>query len=185
MVNLAKAAQWNQPLPPVQPGGPPGPVPEQEVAAWIQNNQAAVAQIMDVLLAYTDQKLAAQRQALIDFVNQQLIPKNTAAANDPMLPQEALSERLANVGLLPMFGFPTRVRYLFHKRPQGFDWPPEDGVVDRDLDVAISQFAPGAETVKDGLIHTSVGVVSYRPQGNLAVPVPNPPGPPRPIGLLP
>ena len=44
-----------------------------------------------------------------------------------MLPQDALSERLANVGLLPMFGFPTRVRFLFHKKPfAGYDWPPEE-----------------------------------------------------------
>ena len=69
-----------------------------------------------------------------------------------------------------MFGFPTRVRYLFHQRPSGgYDWPPEEGIVDRDLDLAISQFAPGAETVKDGLIHTSVGVVHYRPQGNTVI----------------
>ena len=76
-----------------------------------------------------------------------------------------------------MFGFPTRVRYLFHQRPfAGYDWPPEEGIVDRDLDVAISQFAPGAETVKDGLIHTSVGVVNYRPQGNAVIKQPNPLG---------
>ena len=37
---------------------------------------------------------------------------------DPHLTQDQLSERLANTGVLPMFGFPTRVRYLFHKRPQ-------------------------------------------------------------------
>lgn len=178
------AAQWNAPLPPVQPGGPPGPVVEQQVSAWIQTNQTAVARTVDVLLAYTDPQLVAQRPALITFVNQQLIPRITAAANDPLLVQDALSERLANVGLLPMFGFPTRVRYLFHERPAGgYDWPPDEGVVDRDLDLAISQFAPCAETVKDGLIHTSVGVVHYRPQGNLAIEQPNPLGPPRPIGF--
>jgi hypothetical protein len=83
-----------------------------------------------------------------------------------------------------MFGFPTRVRFLFHQRPfAGYDWPPEEGIVDRDLDLAISQFAPGAETVKDGLIHTSVGVVNYRPQGNAVIEAPNPLGPPRPIGF--
>lgn len=137
-----------------------------------------------MLLAYTSPQLVAQRQGLIDFINQQLIGRITAAANDPLLVQEALSERLANVGLLPMFGFPTRVRYLFHERPSGgYDWPPEEGVVDRDLDLAISQFAPGAETVKDGLVHTSIGVVHYRPQGNFAVEEPNPLGPPRPIGF--
>lgn len=178
------ATQWNQPIPPVQAGGPPSLSPEQQVSTWIQNNQAAISQITDVLLAYTHPNLIALRQGMIDFVNQQLIGRITAAANNPTLPQDALSERLANVGLLPMFGFPTRVRYLFHQRPfAGYDWPPEEGIVDRDLDVAIGQFAPGAETVKDGLIHTSVGVVNYRPQGTAVVQQPNPLGPPRPIGF--
>jgi DEAD/DEAH box helicase domain-containing protein len=178
------AAQWNLPTPPSQPGGAPGPSVEQLVSDWIQTHQAEIAHITDVLLAYAHPNLIAARQSLIDFVNQQLVPEITAAANDPLLPQDALSERLANVGLLPMFGFPTRVRYLFHRRPRGgYDWPPEEGVVDRDLDIAISQFAPGAETVKDGVIHTAVGVVNYRPQGNVVIEDPNPLGPPRPIGF--
>jgi hypothetical protein len=181
---FGNAAEWSQPTPPTQAGGPPGPTVEQVVSDWIQNNQAAVAHTTDVLLAFTDPNLIAVRQVLIDFINQQLIAQITAAANDPALPQDALSERLANVGLLPMFGFPTRVRYLFHKRPSGgYDWPPEEGIVDRDLDLAISQFAPGAETVKDGLIHTSVGVVNYRPQGRTVIEEPNPLGPSRPIGF--
>jgi len=178
------AGQWSQPTPPAQAGGPPGPTIEQLVSAWIQGNQAAISHTADVLLAYTHTNLVAGRQTLINFINQQLVGRITAAANDPTLVQDALSERLANVGLLPMFGFPTRVRYLFHKRPTaGYDWPPDEGVVDRDLDLAISQFAPGAETVKDGLIHTSVGVVHYRPQGNTVQEQPNPLGPPRPIGF--
>ena len=132
------AVQWGQPLPPAQPGGPPGPTVEQMVSGWIQNNQAAIAHTTDVLLAYTDANLIAGRQSLIDFINLLLAAEITAAANNPQLPQDALSERLANVGLLPMFGFPTRVRFLFHKRPfAGYDWPPEEGIVDRDLDMAI------------------------------------------------
>jgi DEAD/DEAH box helicase domain-containing protein len=81
------------------------------------------------------------------------------------------------------FGFPTRVRYLFHDRPtSGFEWPPED-VIDRELDIAISQFAPSSETIKDGLIHTSIGVVDYQPQGHAVIEQPNPLGPPTPIGV--
>jgi DEAD/DEAH box helicase domain-containing protein len=178
------AAQWNLPTPPSQPGGAPGPSVEQLVSDWIQMHQAEITHITDVLLAYAHPNLIAARESLIDFINLQLVPEITAAANDPLLPQDALSERLANVGLLPMFGFPTRVRYLFHRRPRGgYDWPPEEGVVDRDLDIAISQFAPGAETVKDGVIHTAVGVVNYRPQGNVVIEDLNPLGPPRPIGF--
>lgn len=177
------AAQWNQPLPP-SGGGPPAPTVEQQVLAWIQTHQAEIVHTTDVLLAYAHPNLIAARQNLIDYVNQQLIPEITAAANDPLLPQDSLSERLANVGVLPMFGFPTRVRYLFHRRPRaGYEWPPDEGIVDRDLDLAISQFAPGAETVKDGVIHTSIGVVNYRPQGNMVVEEPVPLGQPRPIGF--
>ena len=44
-------------------------------------------------------------------------------------------------------------------------WPPED-VVDRNLDIAISQFAPGSQTVKDKALHTAIGVVELKPQGN-------------------
>ncbi len=130
------------------------------------------------------QTLPARRQDLIDFVNNTLIGLITATANNAAMPQDALSERLANAGILPMFGFPTRVRYLFHKYPRGgYDWPPDEGIVDRDLDLAISQFAPGAETVKDGVIHTAVGVVNFRPQRNGIIQEPNPLGPAQPIGF--
>lgn len=82
-----------------------------------------------------------------------------------------------------MFGFPTRTRNLYHDRPIAIKpWPPED-TVNRDLDIAISQFAPGSETVKDGLVYTSVGVVEYMPQGNSVAEIRDPLGPPLPLGI--
>ena len=62
-----------------------------------------------------------------------------------------------------MFGFPTRTRLLYHEKPKSKPWPPKSGKVDRDIEVAISEFAPGSETIKDKRIHTSIGIVSYRP----------------------
>jgi DEAD/DEAH box helicase domain-containing protein len=177
------AVEWN--APPVQPpaGTPPGMTVAQLVDYWIQNNAPTIAHTCDVLLRYTTPVLQARRQALLDFVHNDLVILVTNAANDPRLPQRSLSERLANVGILPMFGFPTRVRYLFHDRPtSAFEWPPED-VIDRELDIAISQFAPSSETVKDGVIHTSIGVADYQPQGPTIVEQPNPLGPPLPIGM--
>ncbi len=106
----------------------------------------------------------------------------TDIANDPVYVQSALSERLANAGLLPMFGFPTRTRYLFHGDPRrSREWPPKE-TVDRDLDLAISQFAPGAETVKDGVVHAAVGVAHYERRGQQVVPVSDPLGAPTPLG---
>lgn len=78
-----------------------------------------------------------------------------------------LSELLASKGLLPMFGFPTNTRIMFTKIPsRGFPWPPEHGTIDRQLEIAISQFAPGSETVKDKLVHKSAGVVELIPGGD-------------------
>ncbi|MBR0861218.1 hypothetical protein JQ614_29445 [Bradyrhizobium diazoefficiens] len=175
------AASW--PAPPIQPphGAPQGMNVSDFVQDWIQNNAASIAHTCNVLLSFT--ALQAQRAALLNYVQNQLVIQVTAAALDARLPQRSLSERLANTGILPMFGFPTRVRYLFHDRPgAAYDWPP-DGTVDRDLDIAISQFAPSSETVKDGLIHTAVGVVAYQPQGNAIIEVSNPLGLPVAIGL--
>lgn len=171
------AANWNQPLTPPPAGALPAATPAQLVRGWIQQNGPEVARVCDVLLVYADAALQARRQALIDYVMNDLIPAVTAASIDPRYTQTALSERLANAGVLPMFGFPTRIRFLHHERPRrAYPWPPE-GVIDRELDIAISQFAPGSETVKDGLIHTAIGVVDYRPHGNNVIEEPGPLGP--------
>ena len=83
-----------------------------------------------------------------------------------------------------MFGFPTRVRLLYHQQPRlASGWPPERGVIDRDLDIAISQFAPGAQTVKDDELHTAVGVVDYRPEPPDIVTAPDPLGRTVPVGI--
>jgi hypothetical protein len=174
---FGKAADWNQPL--LQVGG--GPPLRGLVAQWIQSHPQEVERICDVLLVHAN--LHARRQGLLDFVRNDLLLRIDAIASSPAFPQDNLSERLANAGLLPMFGFPTNVRLLFHKHPTLANWPPEKGIVDRSLDIAISQFAPGSETVKDGLIHTAIGVVHYSPSGTSIVEQPNPLGLARPIGL--
>ena len=38
--------------------------------------------------------------------------------------QSDLSQHLAEQGVLPRFGFPTRVRTLYTRKPDGRDWPP-------------------------------------------------------------
>jgi Lhr-like helicase len=179
---FGSAANWNQ-VPIMPPAGsPPGATTAQLVHGWIHQNAKEVGRVCDVLLDYTDPALQSQRQTLIDYCLNILVPEITAITSDPLYPQLALSERLANAGILPMFGFPTRNRYLFYDRPQANPWPP-DCVVDRDLDIAISQFAPGAETVKDGVVHTAVGVVDYSPQGSSIIENADPLGIPIPIGL--
>ena len=177
------ATGWNEdPLEPPADRSP-GTTTGQLVTEWLQQSSFEVERIADVLLSYSEPELQTKRQLLIDYCMQQLPREITNSSTDPRYPQDSLSERLANAGVLPMFGFPTRIRYLFHDKPiQPHPWPPDD-VVDRELDIAISQFAPGSETVKDGLIHTAVGIVDYRPQGNRTVERVDPLGPPSYVGV--
>jgi DEAD/DEAH box helicase domain-containing protein len=101
------------------------------------------------------------------YVTSELIPKIDDVVHDERFSQTALSERLASAGVLPMFGFPTRVRLLFTSIPnRSFPWPPDRDVVDRDLDIAISQFAPGSETVKDKRVYRAAGVLDLVPMGD-------------------
>jgi DEAD/DEAH box helicase domain-containing protein len=68
-----------------------------------------------------------------------------------------LAHTLAERGFLPMYGMPTRVRQLYLKlrKVSGqFEW----SVVDRDLDLAIYEFAPGSSIVIDKKEHLAVGM---------------------------
>ncbi|HJP78059.1 MAG TPA: DEAD/DEAH box helicase [Pseudonocardiaceae bacterium] len=89
-----------------------------------------------------------------------LIDSAVATAGD-----DELSQRLAERGVLPMFGFPTSVRYLYLRRPDSsYPWPPPM-TIDRDLAMAVSQFAPMSEIVRDGRVYTSVGVAAFEGMG--------------------
>ena len=145
------------------------------VADWISRNAQAIHQICRVILRRTEME-SPERAAVVehDVCTQLLTSIDDVADHRKSAPHQALSERLAAFGVLPMFGLPTKTRYLFHRRPS--KWPPEFGRIDRDLEIAISQFAPGAQTVKDDELHTAVGVVDFRPNAGEVVMYPDPLG---------
>ncbi len=166
------------------PGVNSGPTVRELVNLWIQQNANAVEHTCDVLLNFAEPELKQKRAELLVWIRNELVSKVTDIANDnAVYVQTSLSERLANAGLLPMFGFPTRTRYLFHGDPTRSrgGWPPKEAV-DRDLDIAISQFAPGSETVKDRIVHAAVGVVDYQRRGPQVVQISDPLGVAIPLG---
>ena len=68
--------------------------------------------------------------------------------------EPGLAQRLAERGGLPMFGMPTRVRNLYLEfSREDREWR----TVDRDLDLAIYEFAPGSTVVIDKQEHLCVG----------------------------
>ena len=78
-----------------------------------------------------------------------------------------LSQVLAEYGLLPMFGFPTRVRSLYGKRIESntsgsLRDVANAAISDRNLSMAISAFSPGKKITRDGVVHTVNGFAAYR-----------------------
>ena len=86
------------------------------------------------------------------------------AVADPNYTHTELSELLANAGVLPMFGFPTRIRALYGGKPKHIN--DTDAVVaDRSLQIAVSQYAPGGQVLNENQVHTCVGFAAWEPVG--------------------
>lgn len=140
---------------------------------WIGANEATVVSIAKALASGTSFESTAPERA--EAVLASLVDEISAAVATTR--HDDLSQLLAEAGLLPMFGFPTSVRYLYLNRPAwSYPWPPK-GVIDRDLSMAVSAFAPLSEVVRDGKVYPVVGITEFKPAGAAAPqPVPDPLG---------
>lgn len=128
------------------------------VAAWLSRSDEVV-DVTTNLCAFTGLAPTDVEQ-IITWARSSLVVEVDSAVVNPLLTQDDLSERLANAGVLPMFGFPTRVRDLYGRVPKvSLD---EAVVTDRPLGMAVSSFAPGAVVTKDGRDHHVVGFAAYR-----------------------
>jgi hypothetical protein len=129
------------------------------VRNWVSGNAEAVRSVSNALQSHTPEPVASLDP--VACVMEALEEIDGIAASVTGHPD--LSQRLAESGLLPMFGFPTRARLLYTELPQkNFPWPPP-GAVNRDLSVALTKFAPGSETPRDGRLYQSMGVVAFTP----------------------
>ena len=151
-----------------------------DVDRWVKSSPV-VDEVVARLTAHT-RIGPKQKSGLVDWVSANLVDEISTVASGETYLQELLSERLANAGILPMFGFPTRVRELYGGRPR--PGRPAREMLDlmtvssRQLDIAIGQFAPGAEVLRDKQVHVAAGLAAYRIVANKLEPV-DPLGPPR------
>lgn len=157
------------------------------IERWLRH-QPEVENIVTGLCAYTDLG-PADRAALIGWCRgtsgDSLVGDINAAvqqAEDSQAPDEQLSALLAANGVLPMFGFPSKVRALYGSWVHKADLDAAT-VSDRPLGIAISAFAPGGQVVKDKHLHTAVGFTAYDVKGDKAVPVDDPLGPAVPVSV--
>lgn len=118
---------------------------------------------------------------IADWQRTRLVSAISEAVGSPYYRQSELSELLANAGVLPMFGFPSRVRQLYSRPIHSREDLETHEVSNRSLDQAISNFSPGSEVTREGAIHTCVGFAAYDVKAGKAISI-DPLG--EPIDLL-
>lgn len=129
-----------------------------QIISWITNFKNEVEKTVDALIT---PELKEQRQEFINWVcdvetKNGLINKSQSVIDNREISSDDISQKLAEGGILPMFGMPTTVKNLYHGINKQF----EPLLIDRDQAMAIYEFAPGAQKTKDKAIHTVIGFTS-------------------------
>ena len=119
------------------------------VKSWLAS-AADVAEVADALCAGIEQIISPVH--LVDYARQELFTKIDGACANSEITSESLAERLAEYAVLPMYGMPSRVRLFYHGLRSS-----NSLTTDRDLDLAITEFAPGSQRTKDKRVFQAIG----------------------------
>ena len=140
------------------------PEHREKVGAWLAT-APEVAEIVDGLRPGTELN-DGEAAELADWIRSDFAELVDRVRGDATHRSPELSRTLASGGVLPMFGFPTRVRALYGEAPRSAFGEDYAKVSERDIDVAISSFAPGAEVLRDKQMHLCVGFAAWEFRGN-------------------
>ena len=110
------------------------------------------ALLADSEVAVADAELSAE--SLVDAIDEVVLE------GEPLV---GIAQLLAEAGHLPMYGMPTRVRNLY-TGPKSLGDRHSWSTINRDLDIAIHEFAPGSIIVKDKNEHKCVGLTGPLPE---------------------
>lgn len=132
-----------------------------KIKEYLKSSNKFHSELFDSLIPF---QLLDVKKQLISYVcnvedENGLFCKLHKVALAQSIPTKDLSQKLAEGGILPMFGMPTSSRNLYH----GFNMDKDNKdkisfkTIDRNQDVAIYEFAPGAEKTKDKAIHKAIG----------------------------
>lgn len=130
---------------------------EKRIREWIDCNHEEIERIIEALKPGIDtDKKKKLANWISDKSSEGFMEKVKQVIENDEISTIDISEKLAEGGVLPMFGMPTSVRNLYHEITyDGRDYGLKS--IDRNTDLAIYEFAPGAQKTKDKAIHTSIG----------------------------
>jgi hypothetical protein len=124
-----------------------------------------VAGITETIVRGTPLEGSSEAASFGSFVRDDLVNRidhQVQVAIENKLGGMPLSLMLAQAGELPLFGFPTQSRTLWLQRPT----KDIDKSIQRDVRIAVGEFAPGNQIVRDKQVYESVALVHY--EGGMA-----------------
>ena len=127
-----------------------------QVLDWLNDNEDS---LVNSILALKDGD-SSENDRYLNWILIELPKKIDNAVNNNDISADELSECLAEAGVLPMFGMPSRVREMYsglsyNKRERSVN--SDLSSVGRPLDVAITEFFPGNQKTKEKKIITALG----------------------------
>lgn len=131
----------------------------QHLQMWMMEHEQYMPIYFDKLASGTAFKWKGRFQNYYSVIKQDgnFLGELHRVTFDEGLPGYEVADRLAEGGILPMFGMPSGVKNLYHGINRNND-NSDLMKIDRDQALAISEFSPGAQKTKDKVIYTAVGV---------------------------
>lgn len=111
-----------------------------ELQRWLRDSVAVVRDVAEAIAAGTGIDPHDLSEAAL-----KLPDRIMRACEDPLFSSSTLASRLAEAGILPMFGMPTSVKSLHFKLTKD----QETLALDRQADQAVADFSPGSERTWD------------------------------------
>lgn len=129
------------------------------ILQWLAAHHEFINRLAGTLLAGVrlQEGDALSQEALLNYATDGLLCHMDACAANTELTGDGLAEVLAEGAVLPLYGMPSRTRLLYHGMDRQRRASLEPLTIDRSLDLAISEFAPGSQKTKDKHVHRSIG----------------------------
>ena len=126
----------------------------EKIELWITDNISNIkSDFIDKVITCKDSK-----EYIVNYLNNELVNDIKNARDDKSSSTEKMAQKLAENGILPMYGMPSSNTSLYH----GFDnvdSKNEISSIQRDNITALTQFAPETQRTKDKRIYRSIGFV--------------------------
>ena len=130
---------------------------KKSVSDWVSSNKKSIERIIQSVKPHIEM---VEQNEILDWVQgndeNSLIPRINRIVEDESTDTTDLGQKLAESGVLPMFGMPSSSRLLYHGVSESLNLRS----ISRGDDIAIYDFIPGASKTKDKSTLVPVGFTS-------------------------